>query len=136
MTSIKLLCVCGAIAIQAERKPDYIFECNCSLCSKTGARWGYYRPDEVDVTGETRTFTRPDKVDPATAVHFCPDCGCTTHFTLTPSAAARHGNTLLGINMWLAEPSDLAGLEVQFPDGRAWSGDGPFGFVREPVILG
>lgn len=135
LAPIKLTCLCGAIAVQTARKPDYIFDCNCSLCSKSGARWGYFKPGEVEVTGETRTFTRPDKAEPATDIHFCPGCGSTTHFTLTPAAIAKHGDTVVGVNMWLAEPSDLAGLEVQFPDGRSWSGEGPFGFVRDPIVL-
>lgn len=135
MLAISLTCLCGAVTVLASRRPAYIFECNCTLCRKSGARWGYYQPGEVEVTGRTGTCTRPDKAVPATEIHFCPGCGSTTHFTLTPAAIAKHGNTMLGVNMWLAEPSDLSGLEVQFPDGRSWSGEGPFGFVREPIIL-
>lgn len=135
MTPIKLTCLCGAVTVRTSRRPAYIFECNCTLCSKSGARWGYYQPDEVKVMGTTGTFKRLDKAVPTTDVHSCPGCGSTTHFTLTPAAIAKHGNTMLGVNMWLADPSDLAGLELQFPDGRGWSGDGPFGFVREPIIL-
>jgi len=136
IASIKLTCLCNAVTILVARRPAYIFECNCSLCSKTGARWGYYEPGEVTVTGKTAKFTRPDKAVPATEIHFCPGCGNTTHFTLTSAAIAQHGNTMLGVNMWLAEPRDLSGLEVQFPDGRSWSGEGPFGFIREPIVLG
>ena len=38
--------------------------------------------------------------------------------------------------MRLADESDLAGIELRFPDGRAWSGEGGFGYVREARILG
>jgi hypothetical protein len=55
---------------------------------------------------------------------------------LTESAAARFGNSLMGVNMRLADDRDLAGIELRFPDGRAWSGDGDFTYVRDPLILG
>lgn len=43
---------------------------------------------------------------------------------------------MLGVNMRLADEQDLAGVELRYPDGRAWSGDGEFGYVREASILG
>jgi hypothetical protein len=56
---------------------------------------------------------------------------------MTPSAVAKFGgNTLVGVNMRLADESDLAGIEVRYPDGRAWSGAGAFGYVREARIIG
>ena len=49
---------------------------------------------------------------------------------------ARHGNTMMGINVRLADEADLAGIELRFPDGRAWSGEGAFDHVREARIFG
>ncbi len=49
---------------------------------------------------------------------------------------AKFGNTLVGVNMWLADERDLAGVELRYPDGRAWSGAGEFSYVREARILG
>jgi hypothetical protein len=69
-------------------------------------------------------------------VHFCADCGSTTLFVLTEGAVSKFGNTLMGVNMWLAAERDLAGLELRYPDGQAWSGDGGFVYVREPRIIG
>ena len=60
----------------------------------------------------------------------------TTHFVLIAGAVAKHGNTMMGVNMWLAEAVDLAGVELRFPDGRAWTGEGAFGFVRDAVVIG
>jgi hypothetical protein len=37
--------------------------------------------------------------------------------------------------MALAEESDLAGLELRYPDGKSWNGEGEFGFVRAPRVL-
>lgn len=37
--------------------------------------------------------------------------------------------------MALAEERDLAGIELRYPDGRSWSGEGEFAYVREARIL-
>ena len=129
-------CHCGEVRVEIAALPDYIHECNCSLCAKTGARWGYSGPDQVSVTGATRGYARTDKPDPTAETRFCPGCGWTTHFVLTPSAVAKFGNTLKGVNLRLADESVLAGVELRYPDGRAWSGEGEVGYVREPRIIG
>lgn len=133
---LQLSCLCGQVRIATEKRPDYIHECNCTLCTKSGARWAYYHPSEVSVEGATNTYSRQDKDDPAAEIHFCPACGATTHFTLTESAVSKFGNSMMGVNMWLADEKDLAGVELRFPDGRTWSGAGDFSYVREARILG
>ena len=127
--------MCGGVRLRLAKRPDFIHACNCSLCSKAGARWGYFHPSEVTATGDTRGYSRGDREAANAELRFCPTCGTTTHFVLTPGAVAKFGDTMLGVNMWLAEPADLAGLELRYPDGRAWSGEGPFGYVREPRTL-
>ena len=131
-----LTCLCGRVRVTLPRAPDYINECNCTLCSKAGARWGYFQPTEVAIAGATKRYCRADKSDPNAEVHFCPWCGSTTHFALTKAAVAKFGATLMGVNMWLADEHDLTGVEVRYPDGRAWSGVGEFGYVWEPRVIG
>jgi hypothetical protein len=133
---IALSCNCGQIRILLATRPDFIHECNCSLCSKAGARWGYFHPSEVAVAGAPRGYVRQDRQTPKAEVRFCPGCGTTTHFVLTADAVARFGDSMMGVNMALAGPEDLAGIELRFPDGRAWAGEGPFGYVRSPRIIG
>lgn len=133
---LQLSCLCGQIHVELGKRPDFIHECNCTLCSKSGARWGYFHPSEVRVDGGTKAYSRQDKDDPAAAVHSCENCGSTTHFTLTASAIAKFGNTMMGVNMLLADEDDLAGIELRFPDGRAWDGASAFSYVRPPRIIG
>ena len=130
-----LSCLCGQVRIELIKQPDFIHECNCTLCSKTGARWGYFHPSEVALTGETAGFCRSDKAAPNAQVQFCPTCGSTTHFVLTEGAIAKFGNSVVGVNMWLADAKDLAGVELRFPDGKAWPGEGDFASVREPHMI-
>ncbi|MDR3496020.1 MAG: aldehyde-activating protein [Ancalomicrobiaceae bacterium] len=133
---LKLSCLCGQVEITIGKKPDHINECNCTLCSKSGARWGYFHPSQVTVDGETSGYRRGDKVDPAAEVHFCKTCGATTHFVLTESAISRFGNVQMGVNMRLADETDLAGIELRYPDGRGWSGQGGFSYVQQHRIIG
>ena len=133
---LNLSCLCGRVEINVERRPDFVHECNCTMCSKTGARWGYFHPSQVAVEGGTNSYTRADKADPNAQVHFCPSCGSTTHFVLTESAVSKFGNSVMGVNMWLAEAEELTGTELRYPDGRAWSGAGDFTYVRESRLIG
>lgn len=130
-----LACHCGQVRVELGRRPDYIHECNCSLCSKSGARWAYFDPADVSVAGSTHGYCREDKGEPGAEVHFCPNCGSTTHFTLTPGIVAKFGDTMVGVNMRLADDKDLAGIELRFPDGRNWRGEDAFGYVREARLL-
>lgn len=133
---LQLTCHCGQIRIEIQKQPDYINECNCTLCSKSGARWAYFPPAQVRIEGTTQGYCREDRADPAARIGFCAKCGSTTHFTLTESAISRFGNSQMGVNMRLAEESQLAGVELRFPDGLAWSGEGDFGYLRPPQRLG
>lgn len=133
---LKLTCLCGHVRIDVAQRPDFINECNCTLCRKSGARWAYFHPADVKIEGTTGDYSRKDKDDPAAEIHFCSRCGATTHFTLTESAKAKFGDVQTGVNMSLADESDLAGIELRYPDGRAWSGGSAFGYVREPEVIG
>lgn len=133
---LNLSCHCGAVRVELPAPPAFINACNCSLCRKIGAQWAYFAPDQVRPSGTTSGYVRADKPGAGAEVHFCPTCGATTHFTLTPETVARHGNTVCGVNMALADEADLAGIELRFPDGRAWSGEGPFDHVRPASIIG
>ncbi|MCL6250546.1 aldehyde-activating protein [Altererythrobacter sp. KTW20L] len=133
MTSIT--CLCGQVRIETARLPDYLNDCNCALCRKSGARWGYFAPADVTVEGVTATFVRADKEYPSAELHFCAACGSTTHFRLTPAAQEKHGDVVTGVNLRLAEDGDLAGVEVRFPDGAHYAGEGEVPYLRGPVTL-
>jgi hypothetical protein len=106
---LQLSCLCGEVRIALPKRPEFINECNCTLCSKSGARWAYFHPADVEVEGSTTGYSRRDKDEPAAEIQFCPHCGSTTHFVLTESAVAKFGNVQMGVNMHLADEGDLAG---------------------------
>lgn len=133
---LTLSCHCGQIRVRTNKRPDYLHECNCTLCGKAGARWAYFHPSQVEVEGIAAGYCRQDKGDPGARMQFCATCGVMTHFALTESAVAKFGNVVMGVNMRLAEEGDLAGIELRYPDGQAWASEGAFGYVREARIIG
>ena len=134
MSALKTQCHCGAVTIGLAHAPDYLNDCNCSLCRSRGAMWGYFESKSVQVRGTTQTYVRADCDDPAVEIHFCPHCGATTHFTVTESYQRAHGPMdRVGVNMRLAASENLNGIEVRFPDGWNWDGSKPPG-VRHPPM--
>ncbi|MEE4154162.1 MAG: aldehyde-activating protein [Erythrobacter sp.] len=123
-------CLCGDVTITTRTKPEFAHACNCTLCRKSGARWAYFHPGEVALSGRTTSYRRADKADPSAEIHACARCAVTTHFVLTEAAIAQHGNTMMGLNINLAEPEALRGVELRFPDGRGWDGVGAFEYVE------
>jgi hypothetical protein len=124
-------CHCGAVTIELAHKPEYMFDCNCSMCLKHGVLWGYFAVSDVVMSGETQTYSRPDRDKPSVFVHFCGICGCTTHW----SATTHSPQDQMGTNMRLFAESDLTGTALHFPDGAGWSGEGPFGMRRESAVF-
>ena len=133
---LNLSCHCGRVGVRIEKRPDFIHDCNCTLCQKTGAIWGYFQPSEVAVQGTTTGYSRDDKAEPGVSIRFCCKCGATTHFELTESTIEKFGNMIVGVNMRLANENDLEGVELRYPNGRAWSGEGDFGYVQDSRIIG
>ncbi|VAV93838.1 hypothetical protein MNBD_ALPHA04-1146 [hydrothermal vent metagenome] len=130
-------CHCGNVKIDVSRQPDFIQDCNCSLCAKSGGIWGYFEPADVKVDGRTGSYTRKDYPQPAVEIRFCKFCGSTTHWILTADHIARTGqDDKMGVNMRLFDSADLDGIELRFPDGKNWFGETEFGFRRKAVILG
>ena len=117
MSGLRAQCVCGAVTITVSRRPDSITRCNCSLCTKLGTSWAYYRPDEVVVDeAGLDSFTRPDMPEPWIRNFRCATCGCPTHWRLLRPLDEPKS----GVNANLFEPETIAGIEVKQVDGRSW----------------
>jgi hypothetical protein len=129
-------CLCGAVRVTIEAKPEFINDCNCSLCRKAGGAWGYFRSAAVTTDGNTASFVRRDKKSPGVEIHSCLDCAATTHFVLTNAFKARNPSAdQVGVNMRLFDPDELKGVEVRFPNGKDWSGEGAFGYRRDAMTI-
>lgn len=129
-------CLCGAVSVTIDAKPDFINDCNCSLCRKAGGAWGYFPSASVATAGKTMSATRRDRKPPGVEVHACAVCATTTHWVLTKSFKAQNPSAdQVGVNMRLFDPDALNGVEVRFPNGKDWDGKGPFGYRRQALTI-
>lgn len=130
-------CTCGAVSVTIDAPPEYINDCNCSLCRKVGAGWGYFRSASVTTSGETFSFVRTDKESPFCEIHSCVVCAATTHYVLTAAFKERNPSAdVVGANMRLFDPDELMGVEVRFPNGKDWPGAGAFSYRRPAFKIG
>jgi hypothetical protein len=107
-------CHCGQVTLTVPARPDYLNECNCSVCTKLGAMWGYYTADQVTVAGAPRAYVRADVAEPSLAFHSCTECGSTTHYTMIEAGPTSR----VGVNMRTFDPAWLIGVEQRFGDRR------------------
>ena len=112
-------CHCGNTKFECEAAPETVARCTCSFCSKRGALWAYYTPEQFRVLGEDqdaiyRWQTR------TVAHHYCPTCGCGT-FSLSPdwsTGQADFSKLKVGVNAHLFDDFDLQVVPVVVVDGK------------------
>ena len=91
--AIKGSCHCQATKFELVEAPATVTACTCSFCSKRGALWAYYLPDDVTFTstdhrGTYQWGSRTIKH------HFCAVCGCGTYTELQTGALASPTSTI------------------------------------------
>ena len=50
--SVKGSCHCGGVRIELPSAPEWVADCNCSLCRRLAWRVAYFPPEQVTVSGE------------------------------------------------------------------------------------
>lgn len=110
---IKGSCHCGAVTFELPRLPEWLKDCNCSICRRLGTLWAYYTLQEVRFTGQPDATFGYVWGDRTVAFHSCRTCGCTTHWLrLDPKPDSR-----VGVNGRLLAPEVFAGLRIRPFDG-------------------
>lgn len=110
---IKASCHCGAVQLTARTEPAEVTECNCSICSRLGARWAYYSPNDVDLprAGATQPYVWGDRM---LAFHRCKACGVVTHWQSLDGAKDR-----MAINARAMPDLDWEKVRIRPFDGAA-----------------
>lgn len=104
---IEASCHCGAVRFEVETAPDWVLDCNCSICRRQGGLWAYYPQRDVKfaATPDTLTYIWGDR---ALARHHCRTCLCLTHFTVIGEDDAK----TIGVNARLMHGLDAAKVRV------------------------
>lgn len=116
-------CHCGAVTFSLDADPEWLTECNCSICRRIGALWAYATAAEIRISrpdGGTIAYTWGDKT---LAFHTCRVCGCTTHW----ENLDRRPGARMAVNARMADPADIVHIRVRHFDGaETWTYlDGP-----------
>lgn len=109
----KASCHCGNVALDTAVLPESLTNCNCSICNRVGALWGYYAPEEVSVSvkdGATSQYVWGDR---EIALHRCPNCGCVTHYTTTKKSKSKR----IAINFRMMSLEIIDSIPVKRFDG-------------------
>lgn len=74
-------CHCGAVRFEVPKAPDWVLDCNCSLCRLYGALMAYYPQSAVQFAtpSDTAIYMWGDRT---LELHYCRTCFCFTHYTL------------------------------------------------------
>lgn len=110
-------CHCGRVRFELRETPQWLVECNCSLCSRIGAKWAHSEIQNIRLhyqEGSTVAYSRGDKT---LAVHSCNHCGCTTHWeNLMPEKYNR-----MAVNFRMCADEDLSQFRIrQFDGADTW----------------
>jgi len=98
-------CHCGQVRLTVPRPPEWVAECNCSLCKKLGTLWAYYPDAEVAVGQGSVAYVWGDRM---IGIHHCPRCGCVTHWQTLGEDFGK-----MGVNARLLEGLDLKRVAVR-----------------------
>jgi hypothetical protein len=110
---IKGTCHCGAVTFNTPRSPEWLTECNCSICRRIGAKWAHFDQQDVEISAPESGTIAYVQGDKTLVTHTCKTCGCTTHWLgIDPEAGGR-----MAVNFRMCEPGDIELIPVRHFDG-------------------
>ncbi len=101
---MKAACHCTAVRFEIMELPDWVLDCNCTLCRRYGAVWAYPKPDQVKLVAGADSMHTYSWLDRVLAFHRCKECGCLTHVT----ALDKHPRQLFAVNVRMIPTLDPA----------------------------
>ena len=94
--TVELSCHCGEVKLILPHFVDVVTDCNCSICYRHAALWGYYEKNSYQVVGKKKlqSYSHGDK---NIIYYSCNNCMCITHYESTEKS----GVNIAGINFRL-----------------------------------
>jgi len=109
-------CHCGAVKVTVPRKPRTITDCNCTICTKYGVLWAYYKESMVQFEASAATTDEYSWGRKAQRFVRCANCGCIMYWR----RLAPHPQNNMGVNARTFDPEVLRKLRIVQLDGAAF----------------
>jgi len=114
---IEASCHCGNVKITIPDSTDVVTQCNCSACSRFGALWAYFNPQDVSVLCHVEHLGAYCWGDKTITFHHCKTCACVTHYMPTD----RGNKQKMAVNFRLVSPAIVDSTSVRyFDDADTW----------------
>ncbi len=115
---LKGQCHCGNVKLTIPYITETATECNCSICSRYAAIWGYFTQSQVSVSVREKNTDSYCWGDKDILFSRCPICGCITHY----SSSDHSGSQRLAVNYRMFDKAILNTLEIkQFDGADTWA---------------
>ena len=109
-------CHCGKVTLELRRAPRALTQCNCSICRRYGALWGYFRRRSVLVRAARSALASYSWGNQVREFRHCRSCGCLTHYQ--HRLKKRDGSDTLAVNMRnVDQPELIATAQITLLDG-------------------
>ena len=109
---MKVSCHCGYVQLEINAELREVFECNCSICVRTGFLHWYVEPEAIQLITPSRLLHTYFWRSVAGGQHFCPTCGIAIVRTSTQHPPP------VSINARCIEGIDLNAIKVRSFDGK------------------
>ena len=84
MATREAACSCGQLHLTVEGEPFSVGICHCLACQRrTGSAFGFqarFPRDRVQISGESREYSRLSDAGEQRTYNFCPDCGANVYY--------------------------------------------------------
>ena len=110
MARVRAACHCTAVRLLVE-EPEWVLDCNCTICRRYGALWTYPRAGDVELVAEPEKTDQYLWGDRELVFHRCGECGCVTH--TTPVVAPTH---IFAVNARMIPTLDPKDVRVRQKD--------------------
>ena len=110
--SYKVSCHCGRIRLEVAAELAEVFDCNCSICRRTGFLHWYVAPEQVTLLTQKQRLSTYVWRDVTGGQHFCPTCGIAVIRTSTRYPPP------VSVNARCIEGIDTASLTIRTFDGK------------------
>jgi hypothetical protein len=110
--SHQVSCHCGQIQLEVTADLGEVFDCNCSICSRSGFLHWYVAPEKVKLLTQKRHMSTYLWRGATGGQHFCPTCGIAVIRTSTQYPPP------VSINARCVEDVELGRLEIRPFDGK------------------